>query len=507
MNTTFVSKFNNKTYKNSKVTNYIRFFKKDHPSWTVEDFYNFEYDNPPHICSHCCEKETEFKNFTFGYKLLCKDCTTIKIATGENLYTEDYDEYVKENYVEKYLKIWNSKCCNDPYDNKLYSGTGNFGRYILRRKLHHKKEDEFWNKQYICTNCGDYYIKSIFKNNNLCDACIRKYGIGLNRIPTNDKVNKENKKLLCFSDIKKIVTCINKFIDEHDFKGFLNYIKNNKLYKNKSQIMRYLKNVEFRYLYQDICKSISLEHKFVYYKNVPIYLFLNKQRNRYIKTSCRRTSEIFNIKKECPICKSFFYTRENIFYDKIKEQLITDNGNTYCSHECYHKSLIGKEYSIEAKIKLSNIMKQKIKEGSFTPPVVNSMTRKAISLEKFIECKFRSSWELAFWYINKEQLEYNTTYEKLKIPYYDTIKGTFRTYIVDFIDKKNKKVYEIKPTTKIESQQNIDKIVSLEKWCKENNYSLEIITENYFIELIKNGFDFSFMKQYKKKIINLYKEK
>ena len=152
-------------------------------------------------------------------------------------------------------------------------------------------------------------------------------------------------------------------------------------------------------------------------------------------------------------------------------------------------------------------MKQKIKEGSFTPPVVNSMTRKAISLEKFIECKFRSSWELAFWYINKEQLEYNTTYEKLKIPYYDTIKGTFRTYIVDFIDKKNKKVYEIKPTTKIESQQNIDKIVSLEKWCKENNYSLEIITENYFIELIKNGFDFSFMKQYKKKIINLYKEK
>ena len=71
-------------------------------------------------------------------------------------------------------------------------------------------------------------------------------------------------------------------------------------------------------------------------------------------------------------------------------------------------------------------------------------------------------------------------YEKLRIPYFDTSKQKIRNYIIDFIDFNNKKVYEIKPKRCIDLRENPEKIKSLEKWCFENGFQMEIISEDYF---------------------------
>ena len=44
----------------------------------------------------------------------------------------------------------------------------------------------------------------------------------------------------------------------------------------------------------------------------------------------------------------------------------------------------------------------------------------------------------------------------------------------------NKKVYEIKPKRCIDLRENPEKIKSLEKWCFENGFQMEIISEDYF---------------------------
>lgn len=128
----------------------------------------------------------------------------------------------------------------------------------------------------------------------------------------------------------------------------------------------------------------------------------------------------------------------------------------------------------------SNTIKNKIKNGEWTPNVTNSWCHSKIKLKynlnnKIISKNVRSSWEAFFQLLNPD-LEYET----LRILYYDTIIKANRNYIVDFIDNKNRIVYEIKPNGCKNTQNNIDKFNALDLWCKTNNYKMNIISEDYF---------------------------
>ena len=128
----------------------------------------------------------------------------------------------------------------------------------------------------------------------------------------------------------------------------------------------------------------------------------------------------------------------------------------------------------------SNTVKNKIKNGEWTPAVTNSWCHSKIKLKYIlnnviVSKNVRSSWEAFFQLLNP-----NLEYETLRIPYYDTEHKITRNYIVDFIDNENKIVYEVKPYRCKSKQSNIDKFNALEEWCKTNDYKMNIISEDYF---------------------------
>jgi len=124
--------------------------------------------------------------------------------------------------------------------------------------------------------------------------------------------------------------------------------------------------------------------------------------------------------------------------------------------------------------KQSNTMKQLIKDGKYTPNSNNRLTHKTI---EYNELKFRSSWELIFYKHQKNVLHNELGYEELRLEYYDTEMQKNRVYITDFIDHANKILYEVKPSSLIED--NNDKEISAVSWCDAHGYKYVYITETY----------------------------
>lgn len=150
-------------------------------------------------------------------------------------------------------------------------------------------------------------------------------------------------------------------------------------------------------------------------------------------------------------------------------------------------------------------MKQKIKDGEFTPCSTNSWCHsrykiKFIQNNKLVTKFLRSSWEVIFQLLNP-----NLLYEKLRVQYIGK-DNKLHNYIVDFIDIDNKIVYEVKPDSCKEVRDNILKNNALINWCKQNNYEMHYIDENYFQKHIFNVSLLKYTdKEYKDKLVNLIK--
>lgn len=124
--------------------------------------------------------------------------------------------------------------------------------------------------------------------------------------------------------------------------------------------------------------------------------------------------------------------------------------------------------------KLSKILKEKIKNGEFTPNITNSWTRRNIEVQiNGIKTKYRSSWEAAFAMLNPI-----FQYEKIRIPY--KINGEIKTYIVDFADFENKKLFEIKPDTMKNSIICNEKEKFAREWGEKNGWTFEYISNDWF---------------------------
>jgi len=165
--------------------------------------------------------------------------------------------------------------------------------------------------------------------------------------------------------------------------------------------------------------------------------------------------------------------------------------NDFCSYECSCLSFskkqtfdntskrMTKESKESMREKLSHIVRQKILDGKFTPCVTNSWARSKINvLIKGTVYKVRSSWEAFFYILNP-----NLIYESLRITYFDPNKGIYRNYIVDFFDPEGRKLYEIKPNSRMDFC--ISKKEAADKWCSENKFDFIYITE----EWLKKNYD------------------
>lgn len=138
------------------------------------------------------------------------------------------------------------------------------------------------------------------------------------------------------------------------------------------------------------------------------------------------------------------------------------------NNSCHRMSVKTKQ---SMKRKLSIIMKDKIKDGTFTPKSENYRTFGMIEFNHNDEIKkVRSLWEMIYW-INNAHLEY----EKVRVEYYDSIKKTKRIYICDFYDHTNNTIIEIKPK-KYQDINFMDKKTS----CIELGYNFLVIDESYF---------------------------
>ena len=197
-------------------------------------------------------------------------------------------------------------------------------------------------------------------------------------------------------------------------------------------------------------------------------------------------SYLKNIETKCGIEKC----NNNRIFVGIRNDGRTEYGfKKFCSKECQYKEISIRqkgrnntchrmtEESFKSMCeKNSIIMKNKIKNGEFTPNITNSWNYgTSYLILNNRKVKYRSSWEAFFQLCNR-----NLEYEKLRIEY--RYNNEIHNYIVDFIDDKNKKLYEVKPNSLLKTEVVKIKEEYCLKWCKENGYDLVFITENWFIK-------------------------
>lgn len=126
-------------------------------------------------------------------------------------------------------------------------------------------------------------------------------------------------------------------------------------------------------------------------------------------------------------------------------------------------------------IKTSTKMKEKIRDGTFTPCVTNSWCRSRCD---FNGVPYRSSFEVLFKLYYGDSVQYEST----RIPY--TYGSNNHVYIVDFTDFKRKVLYEIKPKSNLHEDKVVAKVEAAQQWCKLHDYTYEVVTED-FIKLNK----------------------
>lgn len=165
--------------------------------------------------------------------------------------------------------------------------------------------------------------------------------------------------------------------------------------------------------------------------------------------------------------------------DETKRRISETNKETHNTPEFKIKKL--EIYTDAHRQNQSEKMKQLIADGKFTPCITNSWNHwnATVELEDGTVKKFRSSWEACFW-LHNQHLEF----EKLRIPY--EIDGTWKNYIVDFIDFDKKILYEIKPNSSKNNEVNVLKLNAALVWCKINDYSYVSISDEWFVENVKN---------------------
>lgn len=434
-----------------KVSNIIKYYNFKN----AEDFYLQYYKTEAPKCLYC-DNKAKFKSFKEGYFYSCdynKHKNELSFLSLENKRKNQkiYQEFVKNN-LNFYKNI--TFPFIDIYDNKEVKS-------LYRFKIKY----------------GDNAEK-IFLDEQICECCKKKFH---------------------YKKLKNQIFC----------KDCKNFIKHNPQFSKYYQIIS--KNI-FRYYkkYKRISIEKLIEYSEKYDENtlkdfcignaiiINDTLLTRKQIN-YNFSYLRNNIILDEMLEKCKNCNEEYIKYDFVYDEKEQKMIKIKIGADFsCGKlECYRNCVTFYNHSEETKIKQSKTMKSKIKNGDFTPQITNSWTHHN---NKFVynHINFRSSWELLFYLLNYKK--YNLKFEKIRIPYYDTLKNKMRIYIADFFDEDNKIVYEIKPSEHIKF--NLDKIIWAKKYCQDNNYKFELITNEYFI----NNFNLDIYNYIDKDNINYFKK-
>lgn len=141
----------------------------------------------------------------------------------------------------------------------------------------------------------------------------------------------------------------------------------------------------------------------------------------------------------------------------------------------YFKTDVGKKQIQSSAKKQSKTLRNKIKNGDFTPNITNSWTHWDAIIDNGNDVrKFRSSWEACFWLSNQDY-----EYETVRV---NSLMDDNKIYIADFYDKENRILFEIKPKSELLKKK--DKMDSLIYYCKNNDIKFIWINENNILYYI-----------------------
>lgn len=156
--------------------------------------------------------------------------------------------------------------------------------------------------------------------------------------------------------------------------------------------------------------------------------------------------------------------------------------------------MFGKKHNEETKKLLSEKMKKKILEGTFTPNSNNRNTHWEAMLDNM---RYRSSWEAWYNYLNP-----GAEYETLRISY--EYNGSNKVYIVDFVDHEQKLVIEVKPKELTNNPLFAAKWNALCQWAKNNGYLPLLVDQMWLVSNTTSIDYFRFDKGTGDKIRNIY---
>lgn len=235
------------------------------------------------------------------------------------------------------------------------------------------------------------------------------------------------------------------------------------MHKNFSQEERDSKNKKI-----GIKNSGSYEEKFGKEKSDILKAKIGKRATCRIQTDGEKRKRIETRRKN----NEFWHSEET------KSKISKTNRDTHLSEDFKNKHL---ETYKNSRIKLSEIMKRMILSGDFTPTASNwkKSPRAKLKIEKH-DFSFRSKWE-ATYYVVRYYEGFQIEYETIRIPYRHD--GNENIFIVDFLDKRNNLLIEVRPKSRQKSsKKEIEKFEAAKTWAQENGLQFIVIDEDWFQE-------------------------
>lgn len=435
--------------------NHVRSYCRVNNLSTTDELYR-EYceTHGEHYCPHC-NKVTEYINCTIGFREYC--------------YTpECYKIYVKNNW--HIYRMFCEKSYIDPYDNKEYKTSFNKIYYNRTNEIC-SAEKEFY-KTTPCKVCGKNISSKFIKRiSTVCSDKCKHIQIGRTRSPNKNIEFTEY-------DIPNTIQHLNKYWhDKQTFPDDPFY----KSVKGKRYISRF---ITLRKISKGAKEHFSVKYDMWFYlSNInTLKIFLSENKISYF--DYHKENNVGKIEK-CLQCDVDILV-EDVFGISI-------GSNKFCSQHCYlHYVRDGKherKHSNITKNKQSKLVREKIKNGSWTPNIHNSRTHHtAEAIINGVTKRFRSSWEAVYAVLNP-----SAQFEKVRLPY--MYNGVEHIYIVDFFKNDTKELIELKPECQINSSKYILKREAAQHFCQDKGYIFIEHTEKYFLHLVQDRGIIDLLKQ------------
>jgi len=406
---------------------------------SIDEAYLEENNKIREICPYCNTRYKRFRNFETGFLEHCCDKSCWKIFLK------------KSNGDNARIRKQKKKIIDDKTLKEICS----------------KSEDEFKNKNYDFMGCntGDITLNQFLSRNFIklvknCKYCEKEFIIQFNNITKDRCGSKSCTQLYKYGYFEIVNNLSKKELNNKWLEFALNFSPD---FAN-NEIKKYMRSsLDFKNIYTCLSDEVVEIDGWLFstsHKSTGVFDFISK----FIDKKHWENLVYFN----CLNCGELADTNKSLIKRGIKK---------YCSHKCYIDFKVKNPnvypYSDETKLKQSILLKNKILNGDFTPATTNSWCKSRIAYNGMF---FRSSWEFLF-YILYEKKE-NLQFEQLRIPY--EYNGNNHSYIPDFIDYTERKVFEIKPNSAKDSQIVRIKENALKQWCFDNDFNYEMVGDDFF---------------------------